>query len=386
MIKRALSDKLHYYLKIFPIVAIVGPRQAGKTTFVKNELKKWKYFDLEKPSDYNRVQSDIEFFFQQHGENCIIDEVQICPDIFSYLRSFVDDKKARKGQIVLLGSVNPLLMKEIAESLTGRIGLIELSPFSYSEIQCNLKLDLETYWLRGGYPGPIKWKAQRHLVWTEQYIRTLVERDIYRHYQTSLSAQKQMQLMTMIAHVHGKQWNASEIAAAFGISYHTVNNYVDILEKYFLVKRLYPYFTNVGKRLVKHPKLYYRDTGILNYLLGINSNEPLRTSPYRGFSFEGLIIENIIRGTNISLKPSSEFFFYRTSQGDEIDLLVKTNNTFTAYEIKTSTSISASNLTGFMRCLEQLKIPKGIVIYMGKENYFLQKNIELKSADSFLKT
>lgn len=384
MVKRALSGKLHAYLNIFPIVAIVGPRQAGKTTFVKDELKTWKYFDLEKPSDYDRIRSDMEFFFQEYGENCIIDEAQTLPGLFSYLRSFVDTRRSKKGQIVLLGSVNPLLIKEISESLSGRIGIIELNPFSYSEIHDRVKLSLDAYWLKGGYPEPIKWKIDDHNIWIEQYARTVVERDVYRHYKIFLSPQKQLQLMTMIAHVHAKQWNALEIASAFGISYHTVNNYVDILEKYFLVRRLYPYFANVGKRLVKHPKIYYRDTGILHYLLGIKSDENLKTSPYRGFSFEGLIIDNIIRNMNASLKPLPEFYFYRTAQGDEIDLLVKSDSVFTAFEIKTSTSINALDLGGFVRCLNQLGIPKGIVIYLGKEDYLLKNNIEVKSAHNFL--
>jgi len=384
MIKRLLSTKLAAFLKLFPVVAVVGPRQAGKTTFVKNELRQWRYFDLEKPSDYNKLRPDVEYFFQEYGKHCIVDEVQEIPAIFSYLRSFIDSNRRKKGQIVLLGSVNPLLLKEISESLTGRIGLIELSTLTYSEIHNNVKMNLEDFWLKGGYPEPLKWTLNNHVIWVEQYIKSLVERDILRYHQVTLSAQKQIQLMTMVAHVHGKHWNASEIASAFGISYHTVNSYVDILEKYFLVRRLYPYFTNVGKRLVKHPKLYYRDTGILHYLLGINSKEELRTSPHRGFSFEGLIIENIIKGMHASKKSSPEFYFYRTAQGDEIDLLVKESNDLTAYEIKTSTTVTKSDLSGFQRCIEQLGVSRGIVIYSGRDNYSLSHNIEVKSANDFL--
>jgi len=147
MIKRLLSTKLAAFLKLFPVVAVVGPRQAGKTTFVKNELRQWRYFDLEKPSDYNKLRPDVEYFFQEYGKHCIVDEVQEIPAIFSYLRSFIDSNRRKKGQIVLLGSVNPLLLKEISESLTGRIGLIELSTLTYSEIHNNVKMNLEDFWL-----------------------------------------------------------------------------------------------------------------------------------------------------------------------------------------------------------------------------------------------
>jgi len=382
-VKRTISEKLAKYLKLFPIVVIVGPRQSGKTTFAKMELPEWRYFDMEKPSDYGRVSADIEFFLEQYGEHCIIDEAQILSELFPALRSYVDRKREKKGRIVLLGSVNPLLVKNISETLAGRVGFIEIHPFSYSEANGLRKMELENFWLTGGYPEPLLWNENDRLVWMEQYVRTFVERDVFALLKTSFSPQQQIQLLTMIAHNHARLWNASQTASAFGVSYHTVNRHVELLETYFLVDRLVPYYQNVGKRLVKSYKIYFRDTGLLHYLLNISSIEALRTSPYRGFSFEGFVIEQLKR-KHIRESSGASFYFYRTSQGDEIDFLVHDKKGLHAYEIKTSTTINAGDLKGFKRSLEQLGLRKGTVVYFGKEDFRLDKQIEVKTMNNLL--
>ena len=382
-VKRTISEKLAKYLKLFPIVVIVGPRQSGKTTFAKMELPEWRYFDMEKPSDYGRVSADIEFFLEQYGEHCIIDEAQILSELFPALRSYVDRKREKKGRIVLLGSVNPLLVKNISETLAGRVGFIEIHPFSYSEANGLRKMELENFWLTGGYPEPLLWNENDRLVWMEQYVRTFVERDVFALLKTSFSPQQQIQLLTMIAHNHARLWNASQTASAFGVSYHTVNRYVELLETYFLVDRLVPYYQNVGKRLVKSYKIYFRDTGLLHYLLNISSIEALRTSPYRGFSFEGFVIEQLKR-KHIRESSGASFYFYRTSQGDEIDFLVHDKKGLHPYEIKTSTTINAGDLKGFKRSLEQLGLRKGTVVYFGKEDFRLDKQIEVKTMNNLL--
>ena len=384
LVKRLLSNKLSDYLKLFPVVAIIGPRQAGKTTFAKMELPDWKYFDLEKPSDFGRVSADREFFLEQYGEQCIIDEAQLLPDLFPALRNYIDRNRSKRGRIVLLGSVNPFLMKSISESLAGRIGFIEISTFSYSEAKIFRSITLENFWLRGGYPEPLQWKLHEHFIWIEQYIKTFVERDVLRILKTSLSSQRQIQLLTMFAHNHGQLWNASRIASAFGVSYHTINHYVDLLENYFLIRRLIPYHKNVGKRLVKSHKLYYRDSGLLHLLLNLPDVEALRTSPYRGFSFEGFVIEQLIQKYMRDELNPLRFYFYRTSQGDEIDLLVQDGKNLTAHEIKTATTIEDGELKGFQRAMDQLKLKKGIVVYFGKEDFRLNAQIEVKSAENLL--
>lgn len=383
-VKRLISKKLFRYLKLFPVVVIVGPRQSGKTTFAKMELPKWRYFDMENRSDYGRVSADTEFFLDQYGEHCIIDEAQILPELFPALRSHVDRERAKKGRIVLLGSVNPLLVKNISETLSGRIGFIEINPFSYPEANTLRKMEPEEFWLNGGYPETLLWNKNNRFIWMEQYVKTFVERDVFALLKTSFSPQQQIRLLTMIAHSHAKLWNASQIAAAFGASYHTVNRYVELMETYFLVDRLIPYYQNVGKRLVKSYKIYFRDTGLLHYLLNISSIEALRTSPYRGFSFEGLVIEQLKRKYIQEPPGSANFYFYRTSQGDEIDLLVHDGKGLHAYEIKTSTAVDLRELKGFKRSLGQLGLKKGTVVYFGSEDFWLDRQIEIKSIKSLL--
>ncbi len=384
LVKRTISEKLTEYLKLFPIVVIVGPRQSGKTTFAKMELPEWRYFDMEKPSDYGRISADIEFFLEQYGEHCIIDEAQILPALFPTLRSYVDRRREKKGSIVLLGSVNPLLVKNISETLAGRVGFIEIQPFSYSEANGLRKMELEKFWLTGGYPEPLLWNENDRLVWMEQYIKTFVERDVLAILKTSLSSHQQIQLLTMMAHNHARLWNASQTASAFGVSYHTINRYVELMETYFLIDRLVPYYQNVGKRLVKSYKIYFRDTGLLHYLLNISSIESLRTSPYRGFSFEGFVIEHLKRKYIQAPSGRASFYFYRTSQGDEIDFLVHDKNGLHAYEIKTSTTIDAGDLKGFKRSLEQLGLRKGTVVYFGSEDFRLDKQVEVKAINNLL--
>ncbi len=384
LVKRTISEKLDKYLKLFPIVVVVGPRQSGKTTFAKMELPEWRYFDMERPSDFGRVSSDTEFFLSQYGEHCIIDEAQILPELFPALRSFVDLKRSKKGRIVLLASVNPLLVKNISESLAGRVGFVEINPFNYPEANELRKMKLEKFWLNGGYPEPLLWKGDDRHVWMEQYVRTFVERDVFSLLKTSLSPQKQMQLLVMVAHIHAKLWNASQMASAFGVSYHTVNRYIELMETYFLIDKLVPYYKNVGKRLVKSPKMYFRDTGLLHYLLNISSIESLRTSPYRGFSFEGFVIEQLKR-KYILESSGARYYFYRTSQGDEIDFLVHDKKGLHAYEIKTSTMINVGDLKGFKRSLAQLGLKRGTVVYFGSEDFKLDKQIEVKSISNLLK-
>lgn len=384
LIKRSVSRNLERFLQLFPIVVIVGPRQAGKTTFAKMELPKWRYFDMEKPSDFGRISSDIEFFLREYGEHCIIDEAQTFPDLFPALRNHVDSDRARKGRVVLLGSVNPLLIKNISESLAGRLGIIEITPFSFMEAAGGGKIAVEEFWLRGGYPEPLRWNEADRFTWMEQYLKTFVERDIFALLKTSLSPQEQIRLLTMMARNHGKLWNASQTAAAFGISYHTVQRYVELMETFFLVKKLIPYYQNVGKRLVKRPKIYFHDTGILHYLLNIITLEDLRTSPYRGFSFEGFVIEHLKRRHMQESGGRASFFFYRTARGEEIDLLVQDKKDLHAYEIKTSTTIAPSDLKGFRRSLDQLSIKKGTVIYFGDEDYELDRQLAVRAVRSLL--
>lgn len=215
-------------------------------------------------------------------------------------------------------------------------------------------------------------------------MKTFVERDIFTLLKTGLSSQQQIQLLTMIAHNHGGLWNASQTASAFGISYHTVNRYIELMETFFLVQRLKPFFKNIGKRLVKGAKIYFQDTGLLHYLLNISTIEDLRTSPYRGFSFEGFVIEQLRRKYIQEAAGGGRFYFYRTSQGDEIDFLVQDKKGLHAYEINTSTTIDAMNHGGFKRSLEQLGLNHGTVVYFGREDFDLDRRISVRAIKTLL--
>ncbi|MBI1979265.1 MAG: ATP-binding protein [Elusimicrobia bacterium] len=375
---RIQAADLKHFLNLFPVVVISGPRQCGKTTFSQMELPQWRYLDLEKSSDYNRIAGDVSFFLKEYGRHCIIDEAQLLPALFPALRSHVDQNRGEKGQIVLLGSVNPILAENISESLAGRVGFIELTPFSYSEIGKKFSLPMENVWLRGGYPEPLHWAEPDFWLWMENYVKSFVTRDVLRFIKTDFAPQKQIQLLTMIAHCHGKLWNASQIAGAFGATYHTINRYLDVMEQYFLIRRLLPYHANIKKRLVRSPKCYFRDTGLLHFFLNIQNKENLRASPYRGFSLEGLVIEELIRHYDRKQTGRNQFYFYRTATGQEIDLLVESGNRLDAYEIKASTTVGLHDLSGFIKALEQLKIERGTVLYLGKDEHQLSSHIRVK--------
>ncbi|MBW2612753.1 MAG: ATP-binding protein [Deltaproteobacteria bacterium] len=384
MLNRNAENLVHELAKQFPIVLILGPRQCGKTTLAKYFLE-GEYFDFEKPSDQEIFVDNIEFALKRFGAPLILDEAQILPEIFPVLRSIVDLKRQENGQYFLLGSVNPELVKRISESLAGRVGIIELTPFLYSELAAIKKIDISHYWLKGGYPDavkekdPLKWQR-----WQENYVRTFVERDIPR-YGLKATPVQMRRLMGMIAHLHGGLLNASEIGRSLSANYHTISNHLDLIEGHFLIRRLQPYHTNVKKRLIKSPKIYIRDTGMLHYLLGISSERNLLESPKRGNSWEGLMIEQLIAHETLA-RSGSRFFFYRTQRGAEIDLIVDRGNERLGYEFKCSLSVGKKDWKNLKTGLEEGIIHKGTVVYMGERNYPVADDIEVVNAENLLMT
>lgn len=381
MIDRLAESLVHELAKQFPAVLILGPRQCGKTTLAKYSLK-GEYFDLEKPSDQQVFINDPEFALQRLDGPVIIDEAQILPELFPVIRSLIDEKRHKYGQYYLLGSVNPILIKHISESLAGRVGIVELTPFLFSEV-AGLNLDLSTFWLRGGYPDASREKNQtRWGRWQENYIRTFIERDIPRQ-GIKLSAIQMRRLMGMIAHQHGGLLNASEFGRSLGISYHTVNDYLDILEGHYLIRRLPPYHPNIKKRMVKAPKIYIRDTGVLHYLLGIVDDRNLLESPKRGNSWEGLMIEQIIAKEQM-LEGGAQFYFFRTYAGAEIDLIVDRKYERVGYEFKCSVSVSRKDWINLKSGLDDEHIDKGFLVYFGERNYPAADNISVVGAKKLL--
>ena len=377
MIRRRAIGLVRDLATQFPAVLILGARQCGKTTLARTFLK-GEYFDFEKPSDLQVFLGDPELALRRFQSPIIIDEAQTLPEIFPILRAVIDEKRALKGRFFLLGSVNPALIKQISESLAGRVGVVELTPFLFAEAK-GMGVDLATHWLRGGFPDACseenagKWQR-----WQENYVRMFTEHDLLRH-GVKLSHIQTRRLMTMLAHQHGHLVNASQLGRSLGITYHTVNAYLDLLEGHYLCRRLTPYYANLGKRLVKSPKVYIRDSGVFHYLLGISDERQLLESPYRGNSWEGYMVEQLIAVEQLT-RAGSQFFFYRTHAGSEIDLLIDRGHERIGFEFKCALSVERKDWANLKGAVSEGIIQRGYVGYLGERTYRAADDIEVVSA------
>ena len=381
MIKREATSLVHQLAEQFPAVLILGPRQCGKTTLAKHFLK-GEYIDLEKPSDLQLFLGDIELSLSRFKGPLIIDEAQTLPELFPILRARIDGLREKTGRYFLLGSVNPLLIKGISESLAGRIGVVELTPFVYPEV-VRLEMEMVSHWVMGGYPDACAAKSDiRWHRWHENYSRMLIERDLPRS-NVRLSPIQMRQLMGMIAHHHGGILKASDFGRSMGVSYHTVNHYLDVLEGYYLIRRLQPYHRNIGKRIVKAPKIYIRDSGVLHYLLGINNERLLLQSPMRGNSWEGYLIEQIVSMEQL-LHPGSQFFFYRTHAGAEIDLIIDRGQERIGFEFKCGASVTRRDWETLHKSLTEGTIDRGYLLYLGERKFQPGERIVVMNAKDYL--
>jgi predicted AAA+ superfamily ATPase len=365
----------------FPAVLIIGPRQCGKTTFAKTFLK-GMYFDLERPSDHAVFATDPELALGRLEGTLILDEAQELPALFAVLRSVIDANRQKTGRFYLLGSVSPTLVRRVSESLAGRVGMVELTPFLYGEVVESLR-GLDDYWLRGGYPEVcLESDDTRRARWLEQYVQSLVQRDLA-GYGLKTSPQEMARFLGMLAHVHGGVLNASELGRSLGVTYHTVGGYLDILEGHFLIRRLQPWHANLGKRLVKSPKLYVRDCGLLHALLGIRDLRGLLQSPRRGASWEGLLVEQVIALERLR-QTGSRFWFYRTQAGAEIDLIVDRGEERIGYEFKCGVSVSRGDASGLLAGIADGVLRRGRVVYAGNRRYPLADNVDAVPAVEML--
>jgi len=383
MIQRHYGKMLRRLLRAFPAVTILGPRQCGKTTFIREALPEWTYLDLERPSDAIPLAADPESRLYQVGDHVIFDEAQHLPDLFSVLRGVIDRNRSRHGRFVLLGSAAPPLVRDISESMAGRTAFLDLPPFRWDEVRHQKMGGLATLWFRGGFPDAyLKRNDRARQDWLESYLRAFIERDLH-SLGIEVSAAQMRRLWMMLAHVNGGLWNASQLAASLGVSYHTVNRYVDILEQTFLIRKLPPYFTNIGKRLVRSPKVYFRDVGILHYFLGIDSPSVLDTHPARGMSWEAFIIDQMISALH-RIMPGKQAYFWRTAQGVEVDLLLDLGSRLVPFEIKLHSSPSVQDAESLRRCMHDLGLKHGYLIYPGKDSYSLGEGITVLSAEEVL--
>jgi len=373
MIHRKITGNIKKSLKSFPVVGLIGARQVGKTTLAKALAQKWKtgvvYLDLERPSDLSKL-TEPELYLESHSKNLVIlDEIQRRPDLFPVLRALVDAEK-RNGRFLILGSASPDLIRQASESLAGRIVYHELSPFSLDEVGFE-KENIRKLWIRGGYPESFLAKNEKDSYkWRDAFVQTYLERDIP-NLGIRVPSITLRRFWIMLAHYHGQLWNANKIAGNFGVSAPTIRHYLDILESTFITRRLQPFHSNIKKRLVKTPKLYLRDSGLLHTLLKIQDREDLLSHPVVGASWEGWVIEQI----STMIPEVWSMSFYRTGGGAEIDLLLEPGGGKPIKAIEIKYSVDSKPSRGFWNAFSDLKNARGYVVCLGNEYHPIGKGV-----------
>lgn len=371
MFARLIESRLIESLERFPAVALVGPRQVGKTTLARKIAAQQPdalYLDLELPSDLARLSEPELLLGPRREQLVVIDEVQHAPHLFPVLRALIDAHRV-PGRFLLLGSAAPALINQSAESLAGRIRYLEMTPLTIAEAGATPG-DLRRLWLRGGFPDALMAPDDgASFEWREAFVRSYLERDIpnlgYR-----LPAQGLRRFWQMLAHWHGQLWNASALAKSLDVSPQTVNRYLDLLGDAFIAERLPPCTANLGKRLVKSPKVYLRDSGLLHYLLNIGSFDELEGHPAIGASWEGFVIAQ----ATALLSPRSSCF-YRTANGAELDLILEFPGKPGRIGIEVKYSAAPRPGRGFWQSLDDLGIEKAFIVYPGNEPYPLERRV-----------
>jgi predicted AAA+ superfamily ATPase len=368
MIKRpGVLDEIRHALKRSQVVALVGPRQCGKTTLARQLLptESLNYFDLEDPASLARLDEPMTALAGLRGV-VVIDEVQRRPDLFPVLRVLAD-RTPLPSRFLVLGSASPALLRQSSESLAGRLETITLSGFSLVEVGVGAQT---RHWVRGGFPRAFLARSLAECqAWRKQFIQTFLERDLPQ-LGVSIPALALLRFWTMLAHIHGQVWNAAEPARSLGVGESTVRRYLDLLTGLFLVRQLPPWHENLGKRQVKAPKVYFRDSGMLHQLLGIRSEKELLAHPKCGASWEGYALEETLK----AVRPD-EAYFWGTYQGAELDLFLFKNGRRLGVEFK---RMDGPTLTPSMRiALKDLRLEGLVVVYPGAATYPLAEGVRV---------
>jgi hypothetical protein len=366
MIERlSLAAHIQSALQRSRIIALIGPRQSGKTTLAQTFVApdSVNYFDLEDPVSHTRLEEPMTALRPLQGL-VVIDEIQRRPDLFPLLRVLAD-RQPLPAQFMILGSASPTLIQAASESLAGRLETIKVGGFSLAELGPEA---MAAHWLRGGFPlAYLAVNDSNSVVWRKNFIQTFLERDLPQ-WGIRIPAATLLRFWSMLAHYHGQTWNAAEAARSFGVSEMTVRRYLDILEGVFMIRLLQPWHANLQKRQVKSPKVYFRDSGLLHYLLGIRTDLDLYTHPKIGASWEGYAIEETVK----ALAPD-EAYFWGTHNGAELDLLLLKDGRRIGVECK---RVDAPRLTPSMRtALHDLQLDWLIVFYPGDKAYLLADRI-----------
>lgn len=383
MIQREIRNTIEKALERQPAVAIIGPRQVGKTTLALDIASKRPsvYLDLESYADRSKLKDPILFFKQYEDSLVVLDEIHRMPELFQTLRGVIDHQRRqgkKNGCFLILGSASIDLLRQSGESLAGRIAYINMPPLHGLEVPFE---SLSCLWLRGGFPESFLAKTDDDsFLMRKDFIRTYLEREILQ-FGPRVPAETLERLWMMLAHSQGTMVNISQLASNLSIASKTLTTYIDLLCDLLLVRRLRPFYSNLGKRLVKTPKIYIRDSGVLHALLGIKDMASLLGHPIVGQSFEGFVIENIL-----SILPTGvQASFYRTSAGAEIDLILEfPNKKIMAIEIKSGLNVNPRK--GFYSAIEALQTSHNFIVYSGKDSYPIAKNIEAISLPLMMKT
>jgi uncharacterized protein len=383
MIARRAAPEVTTLLEHMPAVAILGPRQAGKTTLALAiaEERPSVYLDLESTADRARLAEPALYLADHADELVILDEIHRAPGLFEALRGVIDRGRREgrgTGRFLLLGSAAIDLLAQSGETLAGRIGFVELSPFDIREVG---EERLDQLWVRGGFPDSFLATDEAFsLRWRQDFIRTYLERDIPQ-LGPRIPAETLRRLWTMFAHHQGGPLNAAQLARGLGVSGTTVAHYLDLMVDLLLVRRLPPHLPNAGKRLVRSPKVYVRDSGLLHALLGLADRDAVLGHPVAGPSWEGMVIENVLAAAGPGMRAS----FYRTSHGAEVDLILGwPGGEEWAVEIKRSLAPTVER--GFHVALADLQPQRALVVYPGEERYHVAPSIEAISLPELCET
>lgn len=399
-ITRNIENKLETLLTLFPAVAIIGARQTGKTVLSHNKRENWKYLDLENPNDHQLISQNPTLYLEQFSDNIIFDEAQSYPELFNILRGEIDKKRHIKGRFIITGSSSPKLLGQLADSLAGRIAIIEVgtlkaneyyqTPLSdfYSLFESPLSKDslsltkakitneqMREHWLKGGYPEPrLTMDDLGQKLWMQNYFDTYINRDVAALF-PKLNKIKYQRFINMLGQLSGTIINKSDLGRTLEFNESTARDYLSIADLTFVWRELLSYEKSTTKSIVKMPKGHLRDSGLLHFLLQLNDHEQLLKSIHVGNTFEGFVIEEIIKGLQSTLLTNWQTYYYRTRGGAEIDLIIDGPFGTLPIEIKYGNTVKLKQLSSLTKFIESNNLPYGIVINQSNEALWLSDKI-----------